>query len=462
MRISLEPLDNFHRRFFAVLADSAGIDELVAALRRIDEPPASVTRKLASDRGRAALAIADLYGKVGDSPSARLASAWLSIAARSNDLARLILATRLRNDRQMMPSFAGMLTHKIGRLLGEVENVKLAPLADDLRAVQAIMSPEGDAATNRHSASSSAAMPEAGTVKSERPALFVHAVTVLAPGCIATSVGDRDLKEGLKSYKLLEEPIELRAAPRDWRDRLTSFPWFAEVIDRIARQIAYAPDQPVRLSPILLVGPPGIGKTAFARALGAALRLPFRGISFAAQSDTRGLLGTSRGWGSAHPSLVVEELRRSRCANPLFFIDEVEKGSTGSINGDPQLSLLNFVERENARTFEDPYLQAPVDLSHVNWIAGANSLHGLAQPLLSRFEVIEIQPPRETDWPVLQQSILAAIAAEFRIPQGALPRLSPEIDQQMRKLLRRRRDLRSVRRALERVVQLEFEGRTLN
>jgi hypothetical protein len=461
MRISLEPLDSFHRRFFAVLADSVDIDELVAALRRIDEPPESATRKLASDRGRAALAIADHYAKISDAPSARLASAWLSIAARSNDMARLILAARLRNDRHLMPSFARILTYKINRLLGDVENVTLAPLADDLRTTQAILTPDGDTAATGRNTSAHATKPESGTGKAGQTT-YKHAVTVLAPGCIATSVGDRDLKEGLKSFKALEEPIELRAAPTDWRDTVMSFPWFAEVIDRIARQIAYAPDQPVRLRPMLIVGPPGIGKTAFARALGAALRLPFRGISFAAQSDTRGLLGTSRGWGSAHPSLVVEELRRSRCANPLFFVDEIEKGSAGSINGDPQMALLTFVERENARTFEDPYLQAPVDLSYVNWIAGANSLHGLAQPLLSRFEVIEIQPPRETDWPVLQTSMLAAIAADFRLPQTALPRLSPEIDQQMRKLLRRRRDLRAVRRALERVVQLELEGRTLN
>jgi hypothetical protein len=459
MRTSLEPLYNFHRRFFAVLATNTDIDELVQALSRLDEPPAQAARRLKQDRGEAALAISDHYQRTGGNGSQALASAWLAIAVRSNDAARLILAAQLRRDLQLLPSFARMIGCKINRLLGEIGKPELATLGNSIGAARAMLA-VADGATSVVAAPS--IKPKASSATSDAATPYKHAVTVVAPGSIVTAIGDRDLKEGLKSFKILEEPVELRTAPADWQTSLAAFPWFADAIDRIARQIAAAPGQPVRLRPLLIHGLPGIGKTAFARALARAVGLPFRALSFAAQSDSRALLGTARGWGSANPSLVVEELRRSRCANPLIFIDEIEKAAHDSRNGDAQLALLNFLERENAAVFDDPFLQAPVDLSHVNWIAGANALAGLTPPLLSRFEVIEIKPPAEADWPQLQRSILAGIAGDLRLPPDAVPTLEPEVDAAMRKLLRRRRDLRVVRRALERVVHLQLASRTLN
>lgn len=459
MPISLEPLHNFHRRFFAVLAKNADLDDLVQALRRIDEPPAQAARRLKLDRGQAALAIADHYDRSGGYTSRDLASAWLAIAARSNDAARLILASRLRRDLQLMPSFARMIGYKINRLLGEIGKPELATLADSIGAARTMLA---DAGNTTAVAAAPSTAPKASSAGPDTSVPYKHAVTVVAPDSVAADIGDRDLREGLKKFKVLEAPIELRAAPTDWRNDLSSFPWFADAIDRIARQIAAAPGQPVRLPPLLIHGLPGIGKTAFARALAKAVGLPFRALSFAAQSDSRALLGTARGWASAHPSLVVEELRRSRCANPLIFIDEIEKAANDSRNGDAQLALLNFLERENAAVFDDPFLQAPVDLSHVNWIAGANTLNGLSPPLLSRFEVIEINPPGAADWPLLHQSILAGIAGDLRLPPGAFPSLDPEVDAAMRKLLRKRRDLRVVRRALERVVHLQLAARSLN
>lgn len=463
MPTSLEPLENFHRRFFAIRADAPAIDDLVQALCRIDKPPERASRALKSNLGLAALANAEHYMRFDEGVCPALASAWLSIAARSNDSARLMLAARLRRDVETRPSFARMIGHKINRLLGEIGSAKLVPMSEELRAALSLvdaLDPVLSIAEVKSVEPSreAAKKPE---VQAKAPA-FKHETTVMAAGTTSSAVIDRDLRESLKAFKVLEQPIELREALPDWQQGLVSFGWFARVIERIAGQIASMPGRPVRLQPLLIVGSPGIGKTMFARVLGKSLGLPFRSFSFAAQTDPRGLLGTARGWASANPALVVEELCRSRCANPLIFVDEVEKGSTGSRNGDPHQALLNFLERENAKVFEDPFLQAAVDLSHVNWLAGANSLEGLPAPLLSRFEVIEVRSPGEADWPLLYQSLRVSIAEGLHLPSAALPDLSPDLDLEMRKLLRRRGDIRAVRRALEQVIRIGYMARTIN
>lgn len=178
----------------------------------------------------------------------------------------------------------------------------------------------------------------------------------------------------------------------------------------------------VRLPPLLLVGPPGCGKTWMAERLAALAGLPWSRLEGASMTASFPIGGSDFQWNSSHPGEAVRLIHESGVANPCVIFDEVEKGQTSSSGGDPRLALLPFLQRSTAARYRCPYLQAPIDVSHVTWILTANGLEGLSAPLLDRVTVFQARHPTGSDLERLVMRITAEIE-DRRLTLRGLDRL---------------------------------------
>jgi ATP-dependent Lon protease len=144
---------------------------------------------------------------------------------------------------------------------------------------------------------------------------------------------------------------------------------------------------------MLLAGPPGLGKTHFAKAfaqeVGAALHL----IGFDAEHKSSVLLGQDKGWGGSTPGIVYEAVARGRCANPVIVLDEIDKarGAAGHYQS-PLSSLHSLLEPVSKKTVTDISVGLTFDASVVSWICTCNFLDLVPSTLLSRMKVFHIRP----------------------------------------------------------------------
>ena len=227
------------------------------------------------------------------------------------------------------------------------------------------------------------------------------------------------VKSEIKKLKNMGPMSAEATVVRNYIDWMTSIPWnnnleseinlvkalkvldrdhygLSKVKDRIIEYLAVQTRVEKPKGPILcLVGPPGVGKTSLGKSIAKALNRPFIKFSLGGIRDESEIRGHRRTYIGSMPGKIIQSLKKSKHSNPLFLLDEVDKiGSDW--RGDPASALLEVLDPEQNKNFNDHYLEVDYDLSNVMFVTTANTLN-IPQPLIDRMEVIRISGYTENE-----------------------------------------------------------------
>ena len=191
--------------------------------------------------------------------------------------------------------------------------------------------------------------------------------------------------QGTKEVLTIADEIVFDTLERD-------FPNFKDVINFYKAQFRLcALTGRTRISPILLLGPPGVGKTMFSKKLAQSLKTGFTFIDMASASSAWVLSGLHATWHGAKSGKIFDAMLYSSTASPNVVLDEIEKPVNPE--RDPKNALYQLLEEKSASEFVDEFVDYPVNLSSIIYIACANGLEGISEPLLTRFKIFDIAPP---------------------------------------------------------------------
>ena len=269
-------------------------------------------------------------------------------------------------------------------------------------------------------------------------------------------------KEDLQRLSPKEAYMTAMMAPSEhWADEVAAglheeMPWMGRATECAWHDLRRAKRRgtAIKIEPLLINGPSGIGKSTWARAMANRLGLPMAQSDAGAGSAGFDVAGGERGWGSAQPGRPVNLLLDHRIANPIFIVDEICKAGIATSTKGRSFSLteamLGLMEPGTARTWTCPYFRLAFDMSHISWLFTANNLDTVPEPFLSRCQIVEVQEitsqqlhdfavRRGTEMGLSQEALEAVCEALGRAPQ----------------VTGRRMSLRDVVRMLERAETLE-------
>jgi len=233
------------------------------------------------------------------------------------------------------------------------------------------------------------------------------------------------------------------------RQRLVSrAPHMEDVIDSILKEFGVR--FYVHSRPLLLVGPPGCGKSDLATQIAAAFEVPYLIFPCGGVADAA-FAGTSRHWASARPAVPVSYIAESQTANCQIILDEIEKSTTDSHNGSLQSAVMGMMEPSTAKEFWDPYLESPVDISAIGWILTANGTSPLHQALIDRCKILRCPEPEAKHLGSLLPEIQRAIITDRGLDERWMPLPTSEIYGLVAQLWRGG-SLRRLRRVVETII----------
>ena len=202
------------------------------------------------------------------------------------------------------------------------------------------------------------------------------------------STYERMLEKGPERFQVKPNGLPAMAHLYD------EMPNFHAVLDDVKRQLALCHDScdALEITPMLLLGPPGVGKTHFARELAQLLGTGMGFISMSSLTAGWVLSGASSQWKGARPGKVFETLVDGQYANPVMVVDEIDK-ARGEHAYDPLGALYSLLEHDTAQQFVDEYAEVAVDASQLIWVATANDDRAIPEPILNRVNVYQVQMP---------------------------------------------------------------------
>jgi len=202
------------------------------------------------------------------------------------------------------------------------------------------------------------------------------------------STYERMLERGPQRFAVKPSGVPDMAALYD------QLPNFGEPLDDLRRHVALSQDSQdnLELTPMLLLGPPGVGKTHFARKVADLLGTTMNLVPMSSMTAGWLLSGSSSQWKGARPGKVFEALVDGQYANPVIVVDEIDKASADA-QYDPLGALYSLLEHDTAQHFIDEFAEVPIDASQVIWITTANDERGIPEPILNRMNVFQIESP---------------------------------------------------------------------
>jgi ATP-dependent Lon protease len=196
----------------------------------------------------------------------------------------------------------------------------------------------------------------------------------------------------------------------EFQELRDQFPNFTEVLDFVWKRVLLAgivAGAEFRLPPLLLDGPPGCGKTAFAERLAQWLRVPIARVDMSSLNASFAITGLDAGYSTGNPG-VIWNLLQGEFLSPVVLLDEIDK--TRALNSEAGSTfLLGLLEPVTACRFKDAFVGLPIDASYVQWIATSNDLSAIDAPLRSRFRVFEVREPEGDECVHVVRSVYRAL-----------------------------------------------------